>query len=207
MRFRRRISIPALAVVLAFFSFAFTPRAGASTPFAITATNVTMPASGDGASSFSVTGIPLTGTLIMSCQYSGSQTAKLKIPYCDGGPVASIPVTAGETYTGTWYFTPWNSVEPVNGHRTGRKGSSTAILSLAGAMLFGLGFRRRFRHSLLALLIALCAFAILPVISACGNGSGMTPGTYPYTLTAANQVPDTSPPVQIVTTTISVTVP
>jgi hypothetical protein len=187
---------------------AFVARAGASTPFAITATNVTMPSSGDGTSSFTVTGIPATGSLIMSCQYSGSQTIKAKIPYCDGGPVVSIPVTSGETYTGTWYFNPYSAVEPVHWHRSGRGGSSTTIVSLAGALLFGLGIRRRFRRNSLALLLAACAFAILPAISACGgNSNAMTPGTYPYTISADNEANPNTPLGQGVSTTIEVTVP
>jgi hypothetical protein len=46
---------------------------------------VTMPANGNGATSVAVTGIPMTGTLTIECQFSGTQT-NAKIPYCGGGP-------------------------------------------------------------------------------------------------------------------------
>ncbi|MGP8251720.1 MAG: hypothetical protein ACLQHF_06770 [Terracidiphilus sp.] len=177
MRFRRWISIPGLAVVFAFFPSPFTARAGASTPFAITATNVTMPASGNGSSSYTVAGIPLTGTLGITCQYSGP-TTEAKIPTCTYGPLTAIPVNEGQTVTGTVYFYPYGSAVPLDRQQTGRSGSPMAVLSLAGALLFGFGFRRRFRRNSLALLLAICTLVILPAISACGgNGNGMTPGT------------------------------
>jgi len=206
MRFRRSISILSLAVLFAFLSITAATRAGAATSYAIAATNVTMPASGNGTSSFTVTGIPLTGSLIMSCQYSGP-TTNAKIPYCGGGPVVAIPVDQGQTYSGTVTFYPFGSAMPLDRRQTSRNGSSTAIMSLAGALLFGFGFRHRFRGHHSALLFAVCAFAILPVISACGNGNGMTPGTYTYTITAGNEATSTSQPTQEVSTTIDVTVP
>lgn len=93
MRFPRRISIPSLAVLFPLLSLAVATRASASTPFAVTATNVTVSVSGSGVTSYTVTGIPMTGSLIMSCQYSGSQTIKAKIPICAGAVADSIAVT------------------------------------------------------------------------------------------------------------------
>jgi hypothetical protein len=206
MRFRRWISFPAQAVLFAFIVFALSSRASASPSFAITATNVIMPASGNGITSFSVTGIPATGSLIISCQYSGSDT-HVKIPSCGGGPPDSIPVTEGQTVTGTIGFTPYGSAMPVDRHQIRRNGSSATVLALAGALLFGFGFRRRIERNYLALLLAVFAFAILPAISACGGGRGMTPGTYPYTITAGNEANPNTPVGQGVSTTISVTVP
>jgi hypothetical protein len=181
-------------------------RAAASTAYAITATNVTMPASGNGTSSFTVTGIPVTGSLIVSCIYSGQITGA-KIPYCGGGPLAAIPVTGGQTFTGAVTLYPFGSAVPLSQHRTNGEGSSAAVLSLAGALLFGFGFKRRGSRDFIGLLVAICAFAILPIISACAIGNGMTPGTYAYTITAANEASLTSPPAQIASTTINVTVP
>jgi hypothetical protein len=205
MRFPQPISIPGLAVLFAITSITFSQRVSASTSFAITSTNVTMPASGNGTTSFTVTGIPMTGTLTIGCQFSGTQT-NAKIPSCGGGPAYGAPVTAGQTVTGTLQFYPYGSALPLDQHQTGRNVSSTAVLSLAGALLFGFGFRRRFRRNSLAFLLVLCAFAILPMISACGGGSGMTPGTYPYTITAGNEASGNAPLGQGVSTTISVTV-
>jgi hypothetical protein len=208
MRLRRWISIPGLAALFTFFPFAFAPRAGASPPYAIAATNVTMSASGSGTTSYTVTGIPMSGSLIMSCQYSGSQTIKAKIPVCGGAVADSIPVTAGQTVTGTIGFSAPSKPFPVDWHRTRRNGASAAALSLAGTLLFGFGFQRRFKRNSAALLLTVCAFAILPIVSACGgNGNGMTPGTYPYTITADNEASPNTPLGQGVSTTIDVTVP
>lgn len=96
---------------------------------------------------------------------------------------------------------------PVDQKKTGRKNAGAAVLSLAGVLLFGFGFRRRFRRGMLALIATVCAFAVLPLISACGGGSGLTPGTYPYTITAGNQAGGQTPLLQGTSTTIDVTVP
>jgi peptidoglycan/LPS O-acetylase OafA/YrhL len=116
-------------------------------------------------------------------------------------------VTAGQTVTWTLQFYPYGSALPLDQHQTGRNVSSTAVFSLAGVLLFGFGFRRRLKRNSPALLLAVFAFAILPAISACGGGSGMTPGTYPYTINAGNEANPNEPLAQGVSTTISVTVP
>jgi hypothetical protein len=117
-------------------------------------------------------------------------------------------VNEGQTVTGTVYFMPYGTPVPVGWHHAGRSGSSAAVLSLAGVLLFGFGLRHRFRRNPAALLLAIFAFAILPAISACGgNGNGMTPGTYPYTITANNEGNPNTPLGVGVSTTIEVTVP
>jgi hypothetical protein len=196
------------AIVIAFCIAAgvsLAPRAIASTAFAITATNVTMPASGNGMSNFTVTGIPITGSLAMDCQYSGPSTTA-KIPLCGGGPSVQVPVTEGQSYSGVVYFRPSNSTVPADSQKTARNRASAAMVSLAGAVLLCFGFgRRSSRRSLL--LAAICAFAILPVISACGdNYNGMTPGTYSYTITAGNSA-ELNPLIVATSTTVNVTVP
>ena len=77
--------------------------------------------------------------------------------------------------------------------------------ALAAVLLLGLGFRRRGR-SWLALAVLCVAF--LAGMTACGGSSnGMTPGTYPYTITAVNNATSTTPLSVMVNTTINVTVP
>ncbi len=209
MRFRRWMSTPLLAVLVAFFQLTISTPAAAAPAYAIAATNVTMPMSGNGSSSWTVTGTPMTGTLWVTCQYTGPAT-DAKIPQCGGGPVAGIQVNEGQTYSGTVTFYPYGSAIPLDRQKASRIGPSTAIVSLAGVFLFGFGFRRQFRGRFSALLLAICAFAILLAISACGgNSNGMTSGTYPYTITAGNQSGNggNTSPVQEVSTTVNATVP
>jgi hypothetical protein len=196
----------------------------ASTPFAITASSVTMPtagpttnSSGDtsiplGASQFTVTGIPDAGTLTIRCQYSGP-TTQAKIPQECGivGP-GQVPVQAGETtVNGTVYFVPYGEVTPSLAElQTVPRPSShlpATGMALAGALMLGLGLRRRTGRWL-----ALPAFAVLALagavgISACGgNLNAMTPGAYPYSI-SAGFAETGSGTIQTATTTILVTVP
>jgi hypothetical protein len=92
----------ALAICLGLIAAAV-PALG-STEFSIAATNVTMPASGNGSTQYTVSGIPITGTLTVSCQYSGPAT-EANLPTCTYGPVhAPEQVKAGQTLTGTILF-------------------------------------------------------------------------------------------------------
>lgn len=182
------------------------PHADAASAYVIAATNVTMPMSGNGSSAYSVSGIPMTGTLIVSCQYAGTGTG-LKLPDCNYGPVqAPIAVTAGQTVKGTIVFHPYGPAVPAVLHRGSR--TPWAGLSLAGALLLGLGLRRRTRSLRTFLVLALGTFGGLAAITACGgNPNAMTPGTYEFTLTAANEAGGNAPLGIGVNTTISVTVP
>lgn len=175
----------------------------ASTPeFVVTATNVTMPASGQGITHYTVSAIPMTGTLNVTCQYAGAAGAA-RIPTCSYGPVqAPAPVTAGQTITGTFFFYPYGSPIPLSMRRTSL--APAAGLALAG-MLLGLGLRRKARHWLV-----LAGLAVWTVagISACSGGmNGMTPGTYQYTISADDESGGNTPLGEQATTTISVTVP
>jgi hypothetical protein len=177
----------------------------AGTPiFAVTATNVTMPSTGNGSSQYTVTAIPLAGTLSVTCRYAGATTTA-KIPDCSYGPIVAIPVTAGQTVTGAVDFYPYGSAVPLGLHRP-RRGTNhvpAGGLVLAGALL--LGFRRRGRRWL-----GLCVFAagtlFIAGITACGSSSGMTPGIYPYTITVDNEENPRTPLGQGASTTIDVTV-
>jgi len=75
---------------------------------------------------------------------------------------------------------------------------------LAGALLAGLGFRRRKARRFALMRLAAGMLAGMAGIGACGGGSSntLTPGVWPFTVTAT----DTST-FETVSATISVTVP
>lgn len=76
-------------------------------------------------------------------------------------------------------------------------------LALAGALLFGFGFRRRAARWLTLTLFAVGTLTGLAGISACGgNNSVVTPGTYAYTIMAKDLNTNAS-----VTTSVNVIVP
>jgi len=178
----------------------------AATPFAITATNFTWSSTVANSSQYTVTGIPADGTIVINCTYAGTATAKY--PICGGGPIASIPVTSGQTLTGAVSFNPWGTPIPVNLQRIPHRSGYLPIagLALSGVFMAGFGMRRRARRWLVLAFFA-GAFAGLMELSACGgNSNGMTPGAYPYTIAAVFQETGSNV-LQPVSTTITVTVP
>ena len=118
----------------------FAACAYASNGYAISATNVTMPASGTATTKYTVSEIPIRGDLSISCAYSGPQT-DANLPVCDGGPSVLIPVNAGQTVTGSVVFYPYGSVVPAV--KRAQQNLPAPGLALAGALLIGLGFRRK----------------------------------------------------------------
>lgn len=170
-------------------------------PYAIAAANQTMPMSGNGSTSFSVTGIPMTGTLSVVCAYSGPATSA-KVPNCNSGPLRAYQVTAGETITGSITFFPYGVVVPLAEHASGNL--ALALMALPVAFLIGVRGKNGRRLSIIVLGIAAVAS-----VSACGGASGsrMTPGNYQYTITANNESNPNTPLGQGVSTTIIVTVP
>jgi hypothetical protein len=184
-----------------------------ATPYAITATNVTMPTTGYGNSQYTVSGIPGAGTVTISCAYSGPTTVA-KIPqYC--GPVGApgIPVPAGETtFSGDILFVPFGQIPPpgmgkLNGAPLPSSHLPAAGLALSGALMLGFGLRRRARRWLTLVLLAAGTLAGMTGISGCIANSPMTPGTYQYTITA--DWTSSSPAILSAqtTTNIEVTVP
>ena len=197
----------ALGVAIA----AFNPPAAAAQSFAIKATNVVISSSGTSSSQFTITGIPMTGTITLSCEYSGSLT-NVKLPSCPLTPPVGYSVNSGGTLTGSIAFYPYGSAIPASlplGRPRRSDRTAMAFLALAGASLLSLGFRRR-TSWLVLVLFAVCGLAALGGISGCGGGNsfaGMTPGTYPYTVKADNEASGPTPLGQSVSTTIYVTVP
>ncbi len=178
-------------------------------PFAITATNVTMPMTGNGSSQYTVTSIPLTGTLGITCQYTGPMTVA-KIPICPMTPPVANQVTAGQTFTGSITFYPYGAPVPAGLHRMPHRSRylSATGLSLAGAFMLGFGARRRRWRWLTLVFFAAGTLAGMMEIGACGgNSSNMTPGTYPYTISANWESSGPAILGSLATTTINVTVP
>jgi hypothetical protein len=190
--------------LLAMLVVAFPAASALAAPsgFAVTAADITMPSSGNGSVPYTVTGIPITGTLAVTCQYSGPPTTA-SIPDCSYGPIAATPVTAGETTAGTISFYPFGAAVPQAANRTGR---GPMALALAGVLLLGCGLRRRARSWLVPMLLGVVSLAGVAGLSGCLPGlPGMTPGTYQYTLTAGN-LGTLNPLTAQATTTINVTV-
>lgn len=196
----------------------------AATPFDITAANLTMSAdvppttSGGttsiqmGSSQFTVTGV-VGGTLTIGCRYSGSVT-QARIPQQCGivGP-GQVPVQAGETtLSGTVYFVPYGQgpvpslAQLPSVPRPSNRPPATP-LAVAGALIFGFGFLRRARRTLLLAALAACSLAGAAGMSSCGGGNSntMTPGTYPYTISAAFTETGSNA-IQTASTTITLTV-
>ena len=180
------------------------PVRGASAPaYAITATNVTMPASGNGITHYTVTGIPSTGTLTVSCEYSGPPTTA-RLPICTYGPLGALPVNTGQTVTGTIQFFPFGSAIPASAQR---RHGPVGALTWAGLLLVGLGLRRRLSGFLQMLVLAIAVAGVVGVTGCGANPNAMTAGTYAYTITASNEASPNTPLGQGVSTTIQVAVP
>lgn len=169
------------------------PGQAACQTFTITATNVTMPSSGNGTSQFAITGIPVAGTLVLSCGYVGT-LALGNLPTCPLTPPQAYTVSAGGTLKGSVVFYPPGVAIPA----------SVPAAGLALGALVLVGWRRRTR----GLLLLLCAMVVLAGAGACGGRSRivMPPGTYPYAITAVNSPAAGTGPSYVATTTIMVTV-
>jgi hypothetical protein len=168
-----------LGFVLSTFS------AEAATPsFTISATNVTMPSSGDGSIPFVLTsGDGYVGTVAVQCPEVNAP-AKAKIPDCGGGPALAFNLTANEMVKGNLVLTPYGVPVPLT----------------AGALLVGLALRRR-KAGWTTLTLSLAGtLASLGEVAGCGT-AGMTPGTYAYTITATDAKTNL-----VVSTTANVTV-
>ena len=197
---------PILVLIL---GFGGTEAVAATPSFTISATNATMPTSGNGTITWTLTSINgFAGTVGVSCGPTDPPTHSI-LPQCNytGIPVASPPYTLAANGTVTESFNLVANIPrctgpcPVNFQRRPRHRGMT--LALAGALL-GLGFRRRApRWSMLALL-TVSALAGLAGISGCGTNPTLTPGSFAYTLTAFQTGTST---VMTADTTVSVTVP
>ncbi len=170
--------------------------------FSITATNATVSATGTGTTTFTLTSLKgYTGTVVVTC-YASSPPAGAKLPYCGGGAIRAEKLTAGEIVSGSLPLTEFPV--PVAASLPRRPGAGPASsVAVAGALLLGLGLRRRARRWLVLGVFAAGALAGFAGISACAaNGNGLTQGTFPYTVVATDTTTNA-----MVSSTFMVTVP
>jgi hypothetical protein len=185
---------------------------GATPGLTISASNATMPISGTGAIPFTLTSVNgFAGTVNVSCGPANPPTGSI-LPQCNytGSPIATLPytLTANGTVTGSLnlvaYVPPCSSPCPVKLLRRPHHRGAVNV-ALAGGLLLGFGFRRRVRRLRLALSVGILA-GFVGVACGAGNRSTLTPGTFAYTVSAA-QVETTASPMLAVNTTVNVTVP
>jgi hypothetical protein len=178
------------AWVLAFGAGLDSVPAHAATPsFTISATNVTMPSSGNGSIPFVLTSVDgYVGTVAVQCPEVNAP-ARARIPDCGGGPLFAFDLTANETVDGNLILTPYGVPVPL----------------AVGALLVGLALRRRRTVGWPTLALAVAGTpASLGGVIGCGTGnSSMTPGTYTYTYTITATDAKTN---VVVSTTANVTV-
>ncbi len=164
-----------------------------------------MPSSGTATFPFTLTSVNgFAGSLVVLAAQP-SVPAGVKLPYLElPGPARTFALVANGTTTGTVGLLSAVPVPiPVRWNLpSNRSHGERAIWSLAGALLLGLGLRRK-RALATYLLLAAGLFLGLTAISACGGQPTLTPGTYTYTLTAT-EVNNTT---ATASTTVTVTVP
>lgn len=173
--------------------------------FTITGSNVTMPPSGTATFPFTLTSVNGFAGNISVMPAQPAVPAGVRLPYLEiPGPVHAFVLTANGTTTGTFGILAAIPVPvPVRWNLPPRPDlGERAIWSLAGALLLGVGLRKK-RALATHLLLAAGMLVGLTAISACGGQPTLTPGTYTYTLTAT-EVNNTS---ATANTTVTVTVP
>jgi hypothetical protein len=209
---KRRVTV-LLAALLAASIGLPGERALAATPsFTISASNVTMSATGSNVVTFTLTSVDgYSGTMDVICDPTTGPVGST-LPLC-GQPSASADpqvytLAANGTVQGSFpllsTFPPCTGPCPVRLERP-RRGFASE-LALAGVLFagFGLGFRRRAARWLVLPLLVFGTLAGMAGISACGGASGrtLTPGVWPYVVQA-----DGSGTNQVASATINVTVP
>jgi hypothetical protein len=188
----------------AFCSGLLPAPAGAAPGFTVSAANVVMPSSGTSESVVTLTSVGgYTGSLALTCAYDGTPPQGKTIPFCsERTPPMLIPIAAGQTVRNSVLLYPPGFAVPATGHGSPARSSSRPLLAgvvlVGGILLLGLRPQRRNGQSLV---LIVAGFLVLAGVSACGGGrSGLTPGTYSYTVTAGDQSQT------VVSTTFTVTV-
>jgi hypothetical protein len=174
--------------------------------FTISASNITMPATGAGLISFTLTSVNgFAGAIRVTCT-PPIPSAGVREPTCGGGPVSTpIMLTTNGTATGNVglesyvYFPP--EAAGTRDQSKPRRGTNWA---LAGTLMLGLMLRRRTGQRFKRLLLSVGLLFGLAGFSACSAGPvTLTPGIYTYTL-SATEPNQTSPSA---TANVQVTVP
>ncbi len=164
---------------------------GATPSFTIEASNTTMPTSGAGAISFTLTSVngfagmvgidcgpanPPTGSILPQCNYTGGGPAPQPYTLAANGTVrGSLNLVA--------YVPPCSNPCPV---KLLRPPSPRGVnLALAGVLLLGLPFRWRARRLRLSLLVVGIMAGLAGIACGAGNNDTLTPGTFVYTVSAS----------------------
>jgi len=173
--------------------------------FTISAGNVTIPASGTGLISYTLTSVNgFVGSVSVTCT-PPTPPADVREPVCGGGPVSPpITLAANAMGTGNVGLEPYVYFPPQTSNRRdhSRPGGGTNW-SLAGVLMLGLALPRRRMLKSRRLLLTIGLLIGLGGITACSTIVTLTPGTYTYTLDAS-EVGNAS---SSATTTVQVTVP
>ena len=199
----RRYIVP---VLFSLSLFTYAPVIGAAFApaapgFTIQATNTSMSASGS-AIPFVLTSINgYTGSFGVDCM-PANPPAGARLPYCGGGPAYRITLNANATAKGAIGLSAGPApLAPAALNRSGH--GAEVAWALASVPLIGSGFWRRKARWLSILLLSAGALAGLTGLDACAGGPPtLTPGTYAYTITAADASTNAT-----ASTTVNVTVP
>jgi len=180
---------------------------GAEPGFTVSATNITLPSSGSASIPITVNAVDgYTGVVFIRC--TATPAAGVLEPYCEpptSGPALSVTLTVSEpTVAGSIPIT--SLPEPaLTSSLAHPDANGRGRWVLAGALILGLGIRKRRSRWLACLLFAVGALLGMTGLGACGGGGGetLTPGTYTYAVSAVDQ----SVPQKSASTTVTVTVP
>jgi hypothetical protein len=189
--------------------FGFAAGQGEALPpspsFTITAAGVTMTNAAYTPVPFTLTSVNgYAGSVYVTCT-PPTVSAGVKVPFCQTGAVAHIyPLVANGTATGEVDLYAYEDAVPgvTTENRVLPRGGAGWVM--AGVLMLGLGIRRRRRFKSGGVLLAVGMLVGLTAMGGCGsNPPTLTPGTYIYTLAAADQ---SNPPLSA-STTVQVTVP
>jgi len=177
--------------------------------FALQATNIpTMASSGTATATVTVsTYTAYAGTVTLACMLTTSPTGATHLPSCsfmNGSTVTLNSGTANGTAIATVSLASTTSAlayPKLPGKGTGWKGVGGGAV-LAFLIFFGIPARRRSWRSMLGVLVLM---AMLGSLAACGGSSktGITPGTYTFTVTGIGN-PAVTPAPSPVTFTVTV---
>lgn len=210
---KRNIWLASLVLCLVLPSGLEAASASDPTPtFTLSVTNITLPASGSGSIPITLSAVNgYTGTIVIACNPASPPSAGVLEPYCNPphfGPALFVTLSASEP-TATVSIPVTSLPEPAANSKLDRWPGNGAAVALAGVLMLGFGFRWRRARWPGLLLLGVGALIGFAGIGACAGGGSsgtqqtLTPGTYTYTVRAADQsIPQTA-----MNTTVKVTVP
>ncbi len=166
-RFLLFVGILAFGSVLDIF-----PAHAASPSFSVSAMNTTMPSSGNGSIPVTLSSVDgYAGSIVLQCPEVNAG-AGARVPTCGGGPLRAYDLAANQMIQTSLPLVPYGEPVPAS--------------IVAGALLLGVGLRRRRRRVWWFAPALLGSLAGFGGMIGCGGGPGMTPGAYTYTITATD---------------------